>query len=312
MKARVPTETGVVERAGVRIAWQVYGGSAPDDDPDVPAVLMLPPWCIVTGEVWKHQVAFLARRTRVITYDPRGNGLSDRPRHPDAYRGSELSRDVVDVLDATGTPRAVVVAFSSGNAQALDLAADHPARVVAWVAIAPAILGLGAFPGERATALAQWGVDTGVDDGWGRYNRYSWLRDYRGFTEFFFDQLVTEPHSTKLVEDLLRWSATTDGETLVAAEAARTPDRRLDELCVEVRCRVVVVHGTDDRIIPYEHGVRLAQLTRGDLVAFEGSGHAPHGRDPVAFNRLLDGVLSDATGPRHVTSSAVRPGVRSR
>jgi pimeloyl-ACP methyl ester carboxylesterase len=290
MKARQPDRTGAVERDGVRIAWQVYGDSAPV--PDVPAVLLLPPWCIVTREVWKHQVAFLARRTRVITFDARGNGLSDRPRHPDAYRGSELTRDALDVLDATGTPRAVVVGFSSGNSQALHLAAEHPDRVVAWVAIAPAILGLGAFPVHRATALAQWDQDTGVDDGWARYNRHSWLRDYRGFTEFFFDQVVTEPHSTKLVEDLLRWSSTTDGETLVAAEAARIPERSVDELCAEVRCPVLVVHGTDDRIIPYEHGVRLAQLTRGDLVAFEGSGHAPHGRDPVAFNLLIDRVVS--------------------
>jgi pimeloyl-ACP methyl ester carboxylesterase len=289
MKARQPDRTGAVERDGVRISWQVYGDAAPAD---VPAVLLLPPWCIVTGEVWKHQVAFLARRTRVVTFDARGNGLSDRPRHPDAYRGSELTRDAVDVLDATGTPRAVVVALSSGNAQALDLAADHPDRVVAWVAIAPAILGLGAFPSDRAAALEQWDQDTGVDDGWARYNRHSWLRDYRGFAEFFFDQLVTEPHSTKLIEDLLRWSTTTDGETLVAAEASRVPLRGLEELCAGVRCPVVVVHGTDDRIIPYQHGVRLAQLTGGDLVAFEGSGHAPQARDPVAFNLLLDRVLT--------------------
>ena len=47
-----------------------------------------------------------------------------------------------------------------------------------------------------------------------------------------------------------------------------------------VRCPVVVVHGTDDRIIPHEHGARLAELTGGTLVAFEGSGHAPLGRDP--------------------------------
>src|SRR4051794_2191911 len=102
MKARQPDRTGAVERDGVRIAWQVYGDTGPV--PDIPAVLLLPPWCIVTGEVWKHQVAFLARRTRVITFDSRGNGLSDRPRHPDAYRGSELTRDALDVLDATGTP----------------------------------------------------------------------------------------------------------------------------------------------------------------------------------------------------------------
>jgi pimeloyl-ACP methyl ester carboxylesterase len=238
------------------------------------------------------QVASLARRTRVITFDPRGNGLSDRPEQEEAYRRSELAQDVVDVLDATGTRLAVVVALSAGNLQALDLASGHPERVAAWVAIAPSVRGLGAFPEERAASLARWDDDTGDDVGWGRYNRFSWIRDYRGFAEFFFTQVVHEAHSTKLMEDLLSWSATTDGETLVRAEIARTPPSALEEQCASVACPVVVVHGTEDHIIPYEHGVRLAELTGGRLVTFEGSGHVPHARDPVAVNRLLLRVLS--------------------
>jgi predicted glycosyltransferase len=63
---------------------------------------------------------------------------------------------------------------------------------------------------------------------------------------------------------------------------------------------VVVVHGTGDRVIPLEDGARLAELTGGTLVAFEGSGHAPQGREPVALNRVLDDVLVGTTGPRPV------------
>jgi pimeloyl-ACP methyl ester carboxylesterase len=290
VKAREPERTGVVERDGVRVAWQAYGDLARSDQP---AVLLLPAWCIVTAEVWKTQVAYLARRARVITFDPRGNGLSDRPEHPEAYRRQELTQDAFDVLDATNTRLAVVVALSSGNAQALDLASEHPERVAAWVAIAPSIFGLGAFGEERAVAFARWDVDTGDDEGWGRYNRYSWIRDYRGFTEFFFTRVMSEAHSTKQIEDLLTWSATTEGETLVTAEIARRPGTRaLEEQCAAVRCPVVVVHGTEDQIIPYQHGVRLAELTGGSLVTFHGSGHVPQGRDPVAVNRLLDRVLS--------------------
>ena len=94
--------------------------------PDDPAVLLLPTWCIVPAEVWKLQVPFLARRTRVITFDPRGNGASDRPEHASAYERAQQTQDALDVLDATGTERAVVVGLSMGNLHALDLAADHP------------------------------------------------------------------------------------------------------------------------------------------------------------------------------------------
>ena len=177
MRARQPDRSGHVERDGVRVAWQVYGEQRRPEDP---AVLLLPTWCLLPAEVWKLQVPFLARRTRVITYDPRGNGASDRPEDASAYARAQLTRDALDVLDATGTERAVVVGLSRGNLQALDLAADHRDRVAAWVAIAPAIPGLAPFPPERLESFDLWDEDTGDDDGWGRYNRYSWLRDYPG------------------------------------------------------------------------------------------------------------------------------------
>lgn len=308
MKAREHDVSGYVERDGVRVAWQVYGDLAGPEDP---AVLLLPTWCIVPAEVWKLQVPFLARRTRVITFDPRGNGASDRPETGTAYARAELTRDALDVLEATGTERAVVVGLSMGNLTALDLAADHPEKVAAWVALAPSIRDLGSFPPEREAAFELWGEDTGDDEGWGRYNRYSWLRDYPGFLDFFFDQLVPEEHSTKLIEDLVGWGRGTDGRTLVRAEVGRVPgERSVEEQCAAVRCPVVVVHGTDDRIIPHEHGARLAELTGGTLVTFEGTGHAPQGREPVALNRVLDDVLTGATGPRpreHRERAARRP-----
>jgi pimeloyl-ACP methyl ester carboxylesterase/predicted glycosyltransferase len=298
MKARDPDRTGFVERDGVRVAWQSYGDLHRPDDA---AVLLLPTWCIVPAEVWKHQVAYLARRTRVITFDPRGNGGSDRPEDSAAYARAELTQDALDVLDATSTDRAVVVALSMGNLHALDLASDHAERVAAWVAIAPAIRDLARFPDDRQAAFDRWGEDTGADEGWDRYNKFSWLRDYPGFLDFFFDQVVPEAHSTKLIEDLVGWGLGTDAETLIRLEEARESDvRSVREQCADVRCPVVVVHGTDDRVIPYEVGVRLAELTRGTLVTFEDTGHAPQGREPVALNHVIDDTLAGVTGPRPV------------
>ena len=41
--------------------------------------------------------------------------------------------------------------------------------VAAWVALAPSIRDLGAFPADREAAFERWGKDTGDDEGWGRY-----------------------------------------------------------------------------------------------------------------------------------------------
>jgi pimeloyl-ACP methyl ester carboxylesterase/predicted glycosyltransferase len=316
MKAREPDASGYVGRDGVRVAWRAYGD--PARDVDRPAVFMLPSWCIVPSEVWKLQVPFLARHYRVLTFDPRGNGLSDRPRDLAAYTLEAEVRDALDVMDAAGVRRAVLVALSRGNETALALAADHPDRVAGWVAVAPSISGLGEQTPQRAAAFARWNEDTEVDEGWLRYNRWSWLRDHPGFVDFFFRELVPEAHSTKLFEDLVGWGLDTDGATLVRSELAR--DRLapfpVAERCGRLDCPVVVLHGVEDHVIPLDHGARLAKLTGGRLVVFEDTGHIPNGREPVAVNHivadLVRGLDTGAAAPRRDGPLRVRAHLSTR
>ncbi|MGH8977042.1 MAG: glycosyltransferase, partial [Acidimicrobiia bacterium] len=54
-----------------------------------------------------------------------------------------------------------------------------------------------------------------------------------------------------------------------------------------VRCPTLVVHGTDDRMVPAHWGEELAARMKADLVLLEGSGHVPLGRDPVRCNHLI-------------------------
>ena len=72
-RARLPDETGRVTRPdGVGIAYEVFG-------PGDPTIVLLPSAAIIHSRQWKGQVAYLSRRYRVVTYDGRGNGRSDRP-----------------------------------------------------------------------------------------------------------------------------------------------------------------------------------------------------------------------------------------
>ena len=50
--------------------------------------------------------SYLARHCRVVTFDGRGNGRSDRPTEPEAYAEPEFAADAIAVMDATGTDRA--------------------------------------------------------------------------------------------------------------------------------------------------------------------------------------------------------------
>ena len=287
-RARYPDADGFVERDGVKIFYEVYGdGKA--------TILLLPPWSIVHSRGWKMQIPYLARHYRVITFDPRGNGRSDRPIGPNAYDEREFAADAVAVLDATGSDRAVIVGFSLGAQRSLLLATEHPARVAGVVFIGPAV------PLAPTASRDQWvaGFNQPRDSyhGWGKYNRHYWLSDYEDFVEFFFSKAYNEPHSTKHHEDAVGWGMDTDPETLVDTHLG--PSLSADDvhaLAERVSCPVLVIHGTADAIRTHQAGVALANLLGGTMASLDGSGHAPHARDPVKVNLLLRDFVDSAFG----------------
>jgi pimeloyl-ACP methyl ester carboxylesterase len=289
-RARYPDEEGHVERDGVRLFYEVYGEGEP-------TVFLLPTWSIIHSRHWKMQIPYLARHCRVLTFDGRGNGKSDRPAGPDAYREEEFVTDALAVMDATATEHAVLVSLSRGAERSLLLAAGHPERVDRMVFIAPA-LPLPPVPPRHEAARA---FDERCEDhvGWGKWNRHYWLEHYDDFLEFFFSQCFVEPHSTKQREDCVGWGLDTDAETLVATQLApRLPDEEsVRELASKIECPVLVIHGRDDAVRPWKSGARLAELTNGALTILDGSGHLPHARDPVKVNLLLRDFVKPARPP---------------
>ena len=278
-RARYPDESGYVERNGVRIFYEVYGSGSS-------TVVLLPTWSIIHSRHWKMQIPYLARHCRVLTFDGRGNGRSDRPTGAEAYDVDEFVADTLAVMDATGTERATLVGLSRGALWGTILAADHAERVEGVVYVAPAV-GLVPVHADRDTYPFEEELDT--DEGWAKYNSHFWSRSYREFLEFFFTKAFSEPHSTKQIEDAVSWGLETDPETLADTHRGASLRRheRFKDTCARVRCPVLVIHGDNDLIRPHAQGAALAEVTGGTLVTLEGSGHLPHARDPVKVNLLL-------------------------
>jgi len=279
-RARYPDETGFVERDGVRVFYEVYGSGEP-------TVLLLPTWSIIHSRLWKMQIPDLARRCRVVTFDPRGNGQSDRPTSADAYAESEYAADALAVMDATGTARAVLVSLSMGAQRALLLASDHAERVSGAVFIGAALPLAATIPGREP--VRQFLEQLNTDEGWAKYNSHYWRRDYRGFLEFFFGECFSEAYSTKPVDDAVAWGLETNPESLILSQIAPGIRDRDDVLArgARVSCPVLVIHGSGDRIRPHAQGQELAEATGGTLVTIDGAGHIPNVRDPVQVNLLL-------------------------
>ena len=118
-------ETRYVESDGLSIAWQVFGSGTQD-------LVVVPPIISHVDANWQYEgYARMLRRLgesfRVIIFDKRGQGMSDR--FEGAPTLEERMDDLLAVMQAAGSERAILFASSEGGAMGALFAATHPTRV---------------------------------------------------------------------------------------------------------------------------------------------------------------------------------------
>ncbi len=274
-------EEGFIVRDGVRVHYQVFGAGAR-------AVLLLPTWSVVHSDFWARQVPHLAARYTVITFDGRGNGASDRPTDPAAYSDSEFAADALAVLDAVGVDEAAVVSLSGGASIGLIVAAGSPKRIAASVFIAPGLSLTPPYP-ERAAAAASFDEPQPSYDGWLKFNRHYWKEDWEGFLEFFSAKCFSEPDSEQEIRHWVEMGLETSPDVILATLEADGPDEEEERrLVASLAIPVLVIHGSDDQVIPVARSEELARLTAGELAVVQGSGHEPQYRHADRVNSILD------------------------
>jgi class 3 adenylate cyclase len=128
----MPPVTRYALSGNVSIAYQVVGEGPLD-------VMFVPGWVSQVEQLWESPALrrFLERIagfSRLILYDRRGTGLSDRA--AGEYSLAQDSRDVLAVLDAAGSERTALFTYGLGGLVGAMLAADHPDRVGALVMFA--------------------------------------------------------------------------------------------------------------------------------------------------------------------------------
>jgi pimeloyl-ACP methyl ester carboxylesterase len=276
-RARYPDEEGFVEHGdGVRVFYERYG-----DGPDT--VCLLPPFPLFHSRAWRGQIAYLARHFRLIAIDPRGNGRSDRPRHPAAYSRAAHVADVLAVLDATATERAMLASASPRAPLALALAVEHPERVAAAAFITPQL-----WPNREFVAPFK-AAPSDRYEGYQKWNRNYLLEHYDEFVDWFAQTMLPHPHSTRQIEELVAHALETDGATIVAALIGFDMYERDEALALarEIRCPVLVTQNGGRAFWPKEASGPLAEAAGARLHVFEGLGPVVAARWPVVMNIVL-------------------------
>lgn len=212
-------------------------------------------------EMWEEPLGMLsADGWRCIAFDHRGSGES--PVDPELISVQNMIGDIVGVLDQLNVEHCVLAGESSGGAIAQFAAAQYPERFSGLVLVDPAT-------GERAKR----GPNSFAE---------ACRKDYPVTVTSFVDTCI--PHRES--DHLRRWGR----NILLGAEpeqAARLVEMWQDDDIPIIDIRgimqpTLIIHGTDDDIIPIESSRALAGLIPNcELVELSGSGHVPTMTRPI-------------------------------
>ena len=275
----------------VRIAYQVVGDGPLD-------IVLVHGWVCTFQPGWEYPklAAFyrrLASMGRLILFDKRGTGLSDRV-SPDQLPDLETRMDDVRaVLDDVGSERAVVLGVSEGGAMSILFAATHPERTVALVLI-------GAF------ARTLWAADYPIgirESEYGRRLEIAEADDWGpAVTEEWLGRVAPD---TARDPEAVRWyvSYVARGASPAANTAARLMNREIDirHVLPTVRVPTLVLYRLDEY---FREGGRFlgGHISGARVVELPGNDHLPWEGDSDTLldeiERFLRGVRDDAEADR--------------
>jgi pimeloyl-ACP methyl ester carboxylesterase len=297
VRALEPTETGHLDTRGFRIGYEVFGEATGRP------LLFLPTWQIVHMRMWKMQIPYFARHGfRVIAHDLPGNGLAERTTDSRAFEQDRVADQSVDLLDRLGVAQADLVGLSASCPRAVNIAARYPDRARRLVLIGSGIdPAVQRTPEENAEIHRKFWTAHPTYDGWQKRNAHYWLEHWDEWLEFFFGNAFSEPHSTKGIEDAVAWGHDTTPEIIVRTQGdpKLAPSIPVAEQLRRVRCPVLMIHGSDDRITPLAGAQHVIDMRPDfELIVLEGVGHIPQARHPVKVNLEIERFLQAPATPR--------------
>ena len=233
----------------------------------------------------------LARFSRLILFDKRGTGLSDRVPRSELPSLEERMDDVIAVLDATGSERTAVLGHSEGGNLAVLYAATHPERVVALVTT-------GIFAYRKWAPDYPWAETAEERERYIEGLEQNWGAD--GDIRRIAPSAAGDPAFTKRLATYFRQSAS-PGDA--AALLRMNTEIDIRAVLPSIRVPTMIIHRTGDLDSKVEEGRWIAgQIPGAKLVELPGEDHLPWvgDQDSVVdeIERFLTGRLAPAEPDR--------------
>ncbi len=225
--------------------------------------------------LWSPLLRRLAGRHRLIRYDSRGNGLSDREVAEISF--DAFLRDIEAVAASVGEEAFALMGASQGGAAAIAYAARHPARVSRLVLCGAYARGRNrrGMPVERAKAQA---LMTLMREGWGD-ERSAFMQ---AFSSVYLPRGT--PEQIRWWTDLQR--ATTSADTAIRFREA-CDEIDVSTLLPLIEAPTLVLHSRGDTVSPFEEGRRIAAaIPRARFVELDSDNHVIMEGEPAWFHML--------------------------
>jgi class 3 adenylate cyclase len=243
---------------GVHIAYQVFGAGLFD-------LVVIPGFISHVELAWEDQAIARALRrlgsfSRVIIFDKRGTGMSDRTeRLPDVDR---RMLDIEAVMHAAGSERAALLAVSEGGPMALLFGAAHPERTRALIL-------LGAY--ARITACPDYPNGTPAEQLY-QFAQYLEPRWGTGVGLGAWAPSVASDSAARESFARLQRLAASPGAAMALMSSYLDIDVRA--ALPLVNAPTLVMHRTGDRMVPLAHGQYVAEHIEGArLIELPGTDH---------------------------------------
>ncbi len=276
-------ETHYVQNGDVNIAYQVVGTGDLD-------IVFVMGWVSHLEYFWEepHFAAFLNRLasfSRLILFDKRGTGLSDRVPLSELPTLEQRMEDVHAVMDVVGSERAVLIGVSEGGPMCSLFAATYPERTTALVMI-------GTYAKRIKDEDYPWGVSLEDREAFFEMMRRDWGKPV-GIEE--------RAPSMANDENFRNWWATylRMGASPGAAVALTKMNAEIDvrNVLPSVRVPTLVIHRSGDLCLKVEEGRFVAKQIPGcKYVELGGIDHLPFVGNQ---NEILDEIEEFLTGVRH-------------
>lgn len=240
--------------------------------------------------LWDDVAGRLERHHRVLRYDVRGFGESDKP--PGPYSMEQMAADLCGLLDALDLSEAHVLGMSMGGVVAQRMALDFGSRVTSLVLVSTS-----SEVGERARDA--WLRLAGLIESRGFNLRNADAS--RGFSAQFAERFPD------VVAAMGRRNAANDPRAYAAAARAAGDYRWTAELA-SVTCPVLIFQGLDDRLTPPGGSVKMQRaLPNARLLLVEGVGHNLQAERPdLLANAAIAFFAGIELGSTWVTSRTER------